>query len=108
MDIADVTDRRTFDAESYQKHNLFETDRMFSDVYCFEPGQSQTPHTHDDADKVYYVLDGEGTFLVDGEEHSLGEGQAIIATAGEEHGVRNDSDERLRTLVFMTWGGTDD
>ncbi|MEF8785886.1 MAG: cupin domain-containing protein, partial [Haloarculaceae archaeon] len=83
--------------------NLFETERMFSDVYCFEPGQSQTPHTHENADKVYYVLDGEGTFVIDGEEHTLEEGKAIIATAGEEHGVRNDSDDRLRTLVFMAW-----
>ncbi|WP_340098643.1 cupin domain-containing protein [Salinibaculum salinum] len=103
MDIADVTDRRTFDDDSFQKSNLFETDRMFSDVYCFEPGQSQTPHTHENADKVYYVLDGAGTFVIDGAEHTLEEGNAIIAAAGEEHGVRNDSDERLRTLVFMAW-----
>lgn len=103
MDIADVTTHRTFDSESFQKSNLFETERMFSDVYCFEPGQSQSPHTHESADKVYYVLEGTGTFVIDEEEHTLSEGEAIIATAGEEHGVRNDSDTTLRTLVFMAW-----
>lgn len=108
MDIVDVTDHREFTDSEFNKLNLFETERMFSDVYCFEPGQAQEPHSHDDADKLYYVLDGEGTFVVGSEERTLGPGEAVIAPAGDAHGVRNDGDGELRTLVFMAWGGGDD
>lgn len=108
MDIVDVTDHREFTDSEFNKLNLFETERMFSDVYCFEPGQAQEPHGHEDADKLYYVLDGEGTFVVGNEERTLGPGEAVLAPAGDDHGVRNESDEQLRTLVFMAWGGGDD
>ncbi|WP_255197646.1 molybdenum cofactor synthesis domain-containing protein [Halorarius litoreus] len=101
MDVVDVPDLDGFAAEEFQKHNLFETDRLFADVYCFEPGQEQTPHTHGDADKVYKVLEGSGTFIVGDEERTLAAGQAVIAPAGERHGVRNDSEGRLRTFVLM-------
>jgi len=103
MDTVDLDDARTFGAESFEKHGCFETDRMFTDVYCFEPGQSQSPHTHDDGDKVYVVLEGEGTFVVGEEERVLAEGDAVLAPAGKRHGVRNAANERLRTLVFMSW-----
>lgn len=108
MDIVDVTDHREFADSEFNKLNLFETERMFSDVYCFEPGQAQEPHGHEDADKLYYVLDGEGTFVVGNEERTLGPGEAVLAPAGDDHGVRNESGEQLRTLVFMAWGGGDD
>jgi len=107
MEIADVSELRTFDDDSFAKNSLFETERLFVDVYCFEPGQSQSEHVHDDADKIYQVLDGEATVLVDGQSHVLGEGEAIIAHAGESHGLRNESDERLRVLVTMAWGSDD-
>jgi len=101
MDTRDVPELRGVSAETFEKHTLFETDRMFADVYCFEPGQAQDPHAHDDADKVYYVLEGRGTFVVGDEEQALEAGRAVLAPAGERHGVENAGDERLRTLVFV-------
>ncbi|MDY6765283.1 MAG: cupin domain-containing protein, partial [Halobacteria archaeon] len=101
MEYFDTDDARDFSGEEYQKVNLFQTDRMFCDVYCFEPGQEQEPHTHAGSDKIYYVLEGEGTFSIGDEVKTLGEGNAVVAKPGEEHGVKNESDERLRTLVFM-------
>lgn len=101
MDTVDVTDIREFSTEDYQKIDLFETERMFADVYSVGPGQEQTPHAHDDADKVYYVLEGTGTFVVGDEERRLDSGTAVIAPAGERHGIRNDSEEPLRALVFV-------
>ncbi|MFT5475087.1 MAG: hypothetical protein ACI8Y8_000416, partial [Planctomycetota bacterium] len=32
---------RRFRPEKMQKVNLFETDQMFCDIYCLEPGQAQ-------------------------------------------------------------------
>ena len=101
MNIRSVTDIRDFRPEKMAKINLFETPRMFCDVYCLEPGQEQRPHAHAGADKIYYVLEGEGIFTVGNEEQTLARGSAVLAPAGVDHGVRNGSAERLRLLVVM-------
>jgi quercetin dioxygenase-like cupin family protein len=101
MDVAAVEALRRFSAEKMQKVNLFETPRMFCDIYCLEPGQAQKPHAHAGADKIYYVLEGEGEFTVGHENRRLGPGNAVLAPADIDHGVRNASDGRLTVLVFM-------
>jgi quercetin dioxygenase-like cupin family protein len=92
---------RSFDAGGMRKRNLFETGRFFCDLYCLEAGQSQPPHAHAGSDKVYVVLEGEGTFRVGAEVEALGAGRAVLAPAGELHGVVNDGPGRLVCLVFM-------
>ena len=64
MPIEYVPDRIRFRPEKMLKVGLFDTPRMFCDVYCLEPEQEQAPHTHEGADKLYYVLDGEGEFTL--------------------------------------------
>ncbi len=91
----------TFAAEKMKKVNLFTTERMFCDVYCFEPGQEQTPHTHEGSDKVYYVLEGNGCVQVDNETKDIGPGDITLAPSGSEHGFRNLGPDRLTVLVFM-------
>nr|MBA3617184.1 cupin domain-containing protein [Rubrobacteraceae bacterium] len=53
------------------------------------------------SDKVYYVLRGTGRFTVGEEERDLGEGNAVIARAGDPHGVRNETQDDLVILVTM-------
>ncbi len=101
FDVSEVTE---FSPEKYEKVSLFDAEGGFSDFYCFEPGQEQEPHVHDDSDKLYYVVEGEGEFTVGDEVLSLGEGEGVVAEAGERHGVRNTSESRLTALVFMAWG----
>lgn len=83
------------------KNALFDSERMFCDLYCLRPGQSQKVHAHDASDKVYSVLRGTGRFTVGDEEESLGPGHAVIARAGDPHGVRNEGSEDLVVLVVM-------
>ncbi len=97
----DVSKSKRFSPEKFQKVNLFETDRMFCDVYCFEPGQEQTVHKHQGADKIYYVLEGMGLVLVGAERRELLPGMAAHASSGEEHAVQNPGPNRLVMLVFM-------
>jgi len=98
--FADVHARARFAAEKMTKNNLFTTDRLFCDVYCFEPGQSQSAHAHAGSDKVYYVLEGSGRIQVDAEERVVGPGTAVLAPAGAPHAV-TAGNERLRVLVIM-------
>jgi len=101
MRTFDLPKNRIFSSEKMKKNNLAETDRFFCDLYCFEPGQEQKPHLHEDSDKIYIVLEGRGVFRIGIEEQELGRDQGVLAPAGIEHGVRNISNQRLTLLVFM-------
>ena len=101
MKVIALSDFQQFSQEKMKKNNLFETTRFFCDIYCFEPGQEQKGHIHGDQDKVYIVLEGEGTFQVGAEKRVLGSGQGTMAPAGEEHGGKNHTAQRLKVLVFV-------
>lgn len=102
MRTRQIADVRDFSAEKMAKHNLFQTERFFLDVYCLRPGQAQKPHAHAEADKVYVVLDGRCHFVVDGVEEEHGQGSAVFAPAGSSHGVENRSGADARLLVWMS------
>jgi mannose-6-phosphate isomerase-like protein (cupin superfamily) len=91
----------SFSEEKMKKNPLFDSSNLFYDAYCLLPGQSQKVHSHEDSDKVYFVVRGAGRFTVGEEEADLAEGNAIIARAGVPHGVRNDSADELVLLVTM-------
>jgi mannose-6-phosphate isomerase-like protein (cupin superfamily) len=95
-----IADAASF-SEKMQKNVLFDSEHLFYDLYCLLPGQAQKVHAHDGSDKVYFVLRGTGRFTVGEEEEDLGIGHAVIARAGEQHGVRNEGGEELVLLVTM-------
>ena len=101
MKVINLSDYQQFSFEKMKKNNIFQTPRFFCDVYCFEPGQEQKRHVHGDQDKVYLVLEGQGKFKVGNEERVLGPWQGTMAQAGEEHGVMNHTNTRLKVLVFV-------
>ena len=101
METRSVEESVAFSEEKMQKNALFDSPHLFYDAYCLLPGQSQRVHAHDGSDKVYFVLRGTGRFTVGEEERDLGEGHAVIARAGDPHGVRNDTEDNLVLLVTM-------
>lgn len=101
MAWVNVSECKRFSSEKFEKINLFETERMFCDVYCFEAGQEQTLHKHQGADKIYYVLEGKGLVQIGAEQLEVLPGMAAHASSGEEHAVKNPGPERLVILVFM-------
>lgn len=101
MDVKQLAAFAAFGEEKLRKHNLFETERFFLDVYCLRPGQAQRPHAHAGADKVYLVLEGRCRFTVGAETEEHGPGAAILAPAGSDHGVENPGPADARLLVLM-------
>jgi len=96
-----VSEAIQFGADKMKKNSLFDTDRMFCDLYCFEPGQAQAVHSHDGSDKIYFVMEGNGLFQIGEKERELGKDEIALAASGEKHGVKNTGQERLVLLVFM-------
>jgi mannose-6-phosphate isomerase-like protein (cupin superfamily) len=101
METRAVSEAVAFSEEKMKKNALFDSQHLFYDAYCLLPGQTQKVHSHEGSDKVYYVLQGTGRFTVGEEERDLGEGHAVIARAGDPHGVRNETQENLVVLVTM-------
>jgi mannose-6-phosphate isomerase-like protein (cupin superfamily) len=101
METRTVSDAVAFSEVKMKKNALFDSPHLYYDAYCLLPGQSQKVHAHEGSDKVYYVLRGTGRFTVGEEERDLGEGNAVIARAGDSHGVRNETQENLVILVTM-------
>jgi mannose-6-phosphate isomerase-like protein (cupin superfamily) len=101
LDSKRVGGEISFSEEKMKKNALFNSPRLFYDLYCLLPGQHQKVHAHEDSDKIYYVLEGTGRFTVGDEERDLPAGHAVIARAGEPHGVRNETGENLVLLITM-------
>jgi mannose-6-phosphate isomerase-like protein (cupin superfamily) len=81
------------------KSTLFRSPRLMLGLNCLSPGQEQTLHEHDGQDKFYFVVEGQGAFVVGGESRAAGPGHVVWAPAGVPHGVRNDTNERLVLLI---------
>lgn len=100
MDVKRVAELIGYRAEKMAKVSVFQTERLFYDLYCLEAGQAQKVHAHAGSDKVYLVMEGRATVTIGDEERELGAGEAVIAQAGVPHGVRADA--RAVCLVVTT------
>ena len=89
-------------AEKFYKTTLWQGEHITLGLNCLEPNQTQAVHAHEDADKVYFVLEGRGQFTVGDQQKEAAAGALVIAPAGVPHGVANKSDQRLSLLVAMS------
>ena len=83
------------------KATIYESPRLLVGLNGFEPGQSHALHAHVGMDKMYYVLDGEGLFLVEDRELPMQAGDLLVAPDGVPHGVLNTGDRRLLVLAVL-------
>ena len=88
-------------ADKMGKSTLFESSRLLVGLNAFEPGQSHALHAHAGMDKMYYVVDGQGVFLLQGGELPMRTGDLLVAPDGVPHGVRNDGTGRLLVLAVL-------
>jgi quercetin dioxygenase-like cupin family protein len=87
--------------EKFYKTTLWQGGQVMVGLNCLEPGQTQTIHAHDGAEKFYFVLEGSGRFTVGDEEKEAETGALVLAPAGIPHGVTNNSAVRLSLLVVI-------
>jgi len=83
------------------KSTIFRSARLMVGLNAFEPGQEHALHAHPGMDKVYHVVEGEGLFLVDGDEHPMRSGMLLVAPEGVPHGIRNTGATRMLVLVIL-------
>lgn len=82
-----------------------ETGRMLFALEVNEPpGGGPMLHVHRDEDEYFAVLEGEGTFYLDGLVQTVGAGGAVFGPRGVPHTFKNCSDRPLRMLIVCTPG----
>ena len=67
-------------------------------LFAFDQGQNLSEHTAP-FDAIVQVLDGSGKIIIDGTEHSVKEGQAIIMPANIPHAL--EATEKFKMLLIM-------
>jgi quercetin dioxygenase-like cupin family protein len=102
--VINPADHATWTPERMGKSTIFESPRLLVGLNAFEPGQRHALHSHAGMDKVYYVLSGEGLFLLDGRELPAHAGEMLVAPDGVPHGVHNTGTERLLVLAILAPG----
>lgn len=94
-------DHAVYTAGKMGKATLFESPRLLVGLNAFEPGQEHQLHSHAGQDKLYYVLEGEGRFLLDGRDLPMRAGDLLVAPDGVPHGVANSGMARLLVLAVL-------
>ncbi len=67
-------------------------------LFAFDAGQGLSEHSAP-FDAVVQVIDGEGHFIIGGEEHDLKAGQLVIMPANIPHAIR--AMQRFKMLLTM-------
>ena len=76
-----------------------DTDNTYSLIEArVPPGGGPPPHTQEDTE-LFYVIEGEVTFSVDGQQVTVGPGTHLRVTPGVLHAFRNNSDHTATMLI---------
>jgi mannose-6-phosphate isomerase-like protein (cupin superfamily) len=97
--FADYREHTGANPDTFFKSTLFQSPHLLLGLNCLEPGQTQRAYTHTDRDKFYFVVEGQGEFVVGDETLTADVGLVVWAPAGIEHGVTNTGDVQLVLLV---------
>jgi quercetin dioxygenase-like cupin family protein len=101
--VAQVFDLRAlseFAPDKRVRKMLFKTDQLWSEIACYEPGQSTVMHTHPREEEAIYVLEGTAHMRIAGEEVVVPPGAIVKFPAAVPHDVRNVGSERL-VIMFL-------
>ncbi len=85
---------KKFSTQELSNLNLFDGEAFFGRLLCFSKGQVVRYHRHEHTDELFDVLEGEGTFLIDGGEMAGPAGTILYVPAGVEHGMRADGSDQ--------------
>lgn len=99
MRSADLRSFVHFSPNDVRRDTVFETDRVWAQMLCFERNQSTQPMADPTADALVQVLAGEGVVLVGGKRKRVKQWDAVLVPAGQEFQATNASADPL--VLFM-------
>src|SRR3989475_10249890 len=91
---------KAFAPDKRVRKMLFKTEQLWSEIACYEPGQSTVMHTHPREEEAIYVLEGTATMSIAGEEVVVPAGAIVKFPASVPHDVRNLGADRC-VIMFL-------
>ena len=99
--VVDI-EQRTLD-NNFFREVLFTAPHMQFVVMALAPGEDIGMETHSDVDQFIRVEAGAGKAVLNGKEHDLADGSAVVIPAGTEHNIVNTSpQEPLKLYTIYT------
>jgi quercetin dioxygenase-like cupin family protein len=103
MGVAQVFDLhalKAFAPDKRVRKMLFKTDQLWSEIACYEPGQSTVMHSHPKEEEAIYVLEGTANMSIAGEEVVVPAGAIVKFPKNVPHDVRNPGPGRC-VIMFL-------
>ncbi len=98
--VFDLHALKDFAPDRRVRKMLFKTDQLWSEIACYEPGQSTVMHQHPREEEAIYVLEGCANMSIDGQEVVVPAGAIVTFPAAVLHDVRNLGTERC-VIMFL-------
>jgi quercetin dioxygenase-like cupin family protein len=98
--VFDLHALKVFAPDKRVRKMLFKTDQLWSEIACYEPGQSTVMHSHPREEEAIYVLQGTANMNIAGEEVVVPAGAIVKFPSNVPHDVRNLGSERC-VIMFL-------
>jgi mannose-6-phosphate isomerase-like protein (cupin superfamily) len=80
--------------------HLLKSDTLSVIQEIMPPGAEEMIHYHQKAQQLFFILEGNATFEIDGKLHGLDRYQSIHILPGVKHRIMNRTDSDLHFLVI--------
>ena len=87
--LFDLHALKAFAPDKRVRKMLFKTDQLWSEIACYEPGQSTVMHSHPKEEEAIFVLEGTANMSIAGEEVVVPAGALVKFPNNVPHDVRN-------------------
>jgi quercetin dioxygenase-like cupin family protein len=98
--VFDLHVLKDFAPDKRVRKMLFKTDQLWSEIACYEPGQSTVMHQHPREEEAIYVLEGRAHMNIDGEEVVVDAGSIVKFPQQVLHDVRHLGPDRC-VIMFL-------
>jgi len=87
---------------NYFREVLFTTDKSQLVVMALKPGEDIGMEVHPEHDQFIRIESGKGRAIMNGEEHEISDGSAIVVPAGTQHNIVNTSEVAMKLYTVYT------
>ena len=98
--VFDLHAVKAFAPDKRVRKKLFKTDQLWSEIACYEPGQSTPMHMHPKEEEAIFVLEGTAHMAIHGQEAVVPAGSIVRFPSNVMHDVRNLGVERC-VIMFL-------
>jgi quercetin dioxygenase-like cupin family protein len=98
--VFDLHALKAFAPDKRVRKMLFKSDQLWSEIACYEPGQSTVMHQHPREEEAIFVLEGTAHMQIGGEEVAVRAGSIVRFPNAVLHDVRNLGPERC-VIMFL-------